>query len=74
MSTPWQVGVFRAKGVPSYRFQTAIWVILREYSTTPKRKPRNINDLAVCERRKPPKPALAAPTALSRLGNCLPLI
>jgi hypothetical protein len=48
MANPWQVGVFRAKGVPSYRFKTAIWVILREFSTPKKRKPPNINDLAVC--------------------------
>ena len=74
MSTPWQVGVFRAKRVPSYRFQTAIWVVLREFSTVKKSEPLNINDLAVCVAALPPMPALAAPTALSRLGNCLPLI
>jgi len=74
MSTPWQVGVFRAKGVPSYRFQTAIWVILREFSTVKKREPLNINDLAVCVAALPPLPALAAPTAPKRLGNCLPLM
>jgi len=71
MANPWQVGVFRAKGVPSYRFKTAIWVILREFSTPKKRKPPNINDLAVCVAALPPLPALAAPTALKRLGNCL---
>ena len=57
LSKPWQLGVFRAKGVPSYRFKTAIWVVLREFSTTKKRKPPNINDLAVCVAALPPLPA-----------------
>ena len=74
MANPWQVGVFRAKGVPSYRFKTAIWVFLREFSTVKKRKPHNINDLAVCVAALSPLPALAAPTALNCLGNCLPLM
>ena len=74
MAIPWQVGVFRAKRVPIYRFKTAIWVVLREFSTIKKREPLNINDLAVCVAALPPLPALAAPTALSGLGNCLPLM
>lgn len=74
MAIPWQVGVFRAKGAPSYRFKAAIWVILREYSTPKKRKSPNINDLAICVAAPPPLTAVAAPTALFRLGNCRPFI
>ncbi len=72
MAIHWQVGVFRGfKRLWSCNGK-AILPFLQGFSTPIFRKPPNINDLAVCERRKPPPTALAAPTALKRLGNCRP--